>query len=582
MFKTPAARVGRLSAVLLTVTTLVAPALAAENVLTLLPAKSLGFVVVNRMSEVNEKLRNYAQELELPLPDLLELAKTSAGIQQGLDVEGTILLAAVTSVDGSEKIQDSEVLVALPVRDYAQFIGQFHGDTASVISEVEVAGMPALVAEKSSYALLVPSDSEHRTLLQECLDRDPEMPSAVAALQEWIAENDTAVVVLSPGIQLLTEQGILALEQVKEHFSGNEELGGQAAQLAAAFDLYTQMLQGVKDKVRVAADGLLIDDVGNIRLGSRIRFTENGLATSSSDTTHRSTDDLLAGLPGGAFVGAVGASLSPECGELLAKWSVDMMKHNPALYGIELSDEAADKYLELALASMKGFRGFSMVFSASEAGAAIFDGMLAIFSTDDASDYLANYEEAMEQFQELIKDSDSAMPFAMEITTAEIAGAKGLKVSMDMGAMLAAQEGQPEAAEMMKKMFGPHGKLTTHVLAVEKSKVLFSYGSEQAIAGQIAALQSGEPDLAKEASIKKAVALLPKGADMVAFLSPRGAVAWFSSLLPPEALGNFAEFPETPAIGFSAKMDARGLQAEWVVPAEFPQAVKAYVESAQQ
>ena len=36
---------------------------------------------------------------------------------------------------------------------------------------------------------------------------------------------------------------------------------------------------------------------------------------------------------------------------------------------------------------------------------------------------------------------------------------KGLKVAMDMSAVLAAQGGPPEAAQMYEKMFGEDGKL---------------------------------------------------------------------------------------------------------------------------
>ena len=569
----------RLSAVLMTVAMLAAPALAAEDVLTLLPEKTLGFAVVNRLSDVSEKLGKHAQELELPLPDLLELTKTSLGIEQGLNDDGTLLLAAVSSVDGSEKIEDSEVLMALPVSDYQQFVGQFNGESSSEIAELRVAGRSMLVAEKSGYAVLVPADSEHRSLLKEILEQDAGVTSEIADLDEWIAKNDAAGVVLSSGIKLLAEKGIETLEKVKEQFSGMEQLGDQANQIAAAFDMYVQLLHAVNDEVHTAADGLRIDDEGNIRIGSRVRFTKGGQLAMISDTLNQSTEALLTGLPGGPFVGAVGASLSPECGELMMKWSIEMMKNNPALYGMKLSDEAADKYLELTLASIKGIRGFSMMMSSGVEDETILDGMLGIISTDDATNYLIKYEEAINQFQELIEESDNEFPYDMEVTRAEIADVKGLKVVIDMSAALTTRSGPPQATQMLENMFGENGKLNAHVLAVDKSKVLFSYGSEKTIERQIAALNSGAAGLTKEASIEKSVALLPQDASLVAYLSPRGVVAWLKSHVPLDFFEEMPEFPEMPAIGFSAKMVSGGLETELVVPAEVPQAVKEYVES---
>ena len=294
----------------------------------------------------------------------------------------------------------------------------------------------------------------------------------------------------------------------------------------------------------------------------------------------------MAGLPGGPFAGVVGASLSPEWGELVAKWSVSMMKNNPALYGMELSEEAADKYLEAMLVSMEGFHGFSMMMGPGEEGAAILDSMLGIFSTDDAADYLAKYEGAMEQFQELIQESGSEFPFDVKLTKTQIAGAKGLKVVMDISAALTAQGGPPEATRMLERMFGEGGKLNAHILAVDRSMVMFSYGSERTMERQIAALKSGKPGLAQEACIEKTKRLLPEEAGMVAYLSPRGVVAWVKNVVaqfvPPGTLGEIPQFPETPAVGFSAKMVPGGLETELVVPVGLPKVIKEYVESARQ
>lgn len=47
------------------------PVIANNDVLTLVPEDALGFAVVNRLSDVSEKLGKHTQNLKLPLPDLL-------------------------------------------------------------------------------------------------------------------------------------------------------------------------------------------------------------------------------------------------------------------------------------------------------------------------------------------------------------------------------------------------------------------------------------------------------------------------------------------------------------------------------
>ncbi len=580
-------RLGQLSAVLTVVVTLAGSAWAAEDVLTLLPEKSLGFAVVNRLANVSEKLGKHAQNLGIPMPDLLTMAKASTGVQQGLDDQGVLMVAVVSSIDGSKKIEDFEGLLALPLSDYKQFVEPFGGDASSEITELDMDGVPMLAAEKSGYALLVSNDAEHRSLLEKVLKQDAKVTPEIAVLKKWIAENDAAVVVLAPGIKRFAERGVTEIEKFKKQFSKIEAPGDQAAQMAAAMDMYLQVLHTVEAEVQTVAQGLRIDDVGNLCMGGRVRFTKDGEAAKLSGASNHKSKDLLTDLPGGPFVGAVGASLSPECSELLTKWFRDMMASNPAIYGMELSEEEADELLEASLTSMQGLRGFSMALALSEEGESIVNGLFGIIVTEDAAGYLANYKEAMEQVRKIQKKLESAIPTVeMEATQAEIAGKKGLKIVMDMGAAMSAQGNPPELSQVFEKMFGGDGKITTYLLAIEKNKVLYSYDSEKTIERQIAALNSGAPSLAKEASIAKTTALLPEEASLVAHLSPRGMVAWSKNIagnfLPPAMLGNIPEFPETPTIGFSAKMVSGGLETELIVPAELPKTIKEYAESMQQ
>ncbi|MEO2046779.1 MAG: hypothetical protein ABGX16_09430 [Pirellulales bacterium] len=282
-----------LSGLLLSGVLLPASTNANENVLTLVPENALGFVVVNRLADVSEKLGKHAQELELPLPDLLMMLKMKLGLTEELNEKGNLMLALLPPRTGEREPQP---LVALPVSNYEKFIGRFQGDPTSDISEVEVAGQTVLIAHKNNYAVLV--NMENRGALQDLLNSTAKSPLAVTSLTKWIGENDATVVLLGPGLHLATKEAIQGLETAKEQFEGLELEGGQSEQVAMALDMYIQMLHLVKTEIHTAAEGLRIDENGNFRFGGRARFTEGGRWAGLTGVAKSNDTDLLADLPG--------------------------------------------------------------------------------------------------------------------------------------------------------------------------------------------------------------------------------------------------------------------------------------------
>ena len=575
-----------LLATLLALAPLSVRASAADDPLRLLPDTTLGFAVIHRLSELNDKLAQHAQRLGIPGPDLLTLAKMSAGAQQGLDEQGSLLVAAIASVDGSNRIEESEALIAVPVTDYQQFVEQFPGDASAEIAELLMAGAPVLVTEVPGYALITPQSDEHRTLLESLRKREPSLEIDVDGIEDWVAGNDVIVALLPSGIQNITQRAATELEQVQEQLADSEELGDAAAQVTAAFDMYLQALRFANTEITMAADGLRIDDNGDFRFGGRLRFAKSGLLSHLPANLNHRTADLLADLPGGPFTGVMGAAFTEECSDLLAEWSAAMVKNNPGIYQLNLSDEAAEKYEALSRASMQGMRGWSMKMSAGAEGESILGGLLGIVDTDNSAEYLQRYGSTVEEVMEVLEESAESLPYDMQVEPAEVAGLKGLKVVTDITAALEAQGGPPEAMEMFETMFGEGGKMTAHMLPVDEQSLLFSYGHQRTIRSQIESLQDGSPMLTAEASVTEALARLPAQAGLVALVNPHRAVAWAqriaADVAPGQALGELPPFPETPAIAFSARSVAGGLETELVIPAELPQAVMGFVQQIQQ
>jgi hypothetical protein len=558
-----------------------APVSAAEDVLTLVPEDALGFAVINRLSDVSEKLAKVTQNLKLPLPDLLTMWKMKLGVTEGLNEQGNLLLAVLPSLENQLEPQP---MIALPVMDYGQFSAAFDLDAAADIQQIEIAGQTILVAEKGSYAVMM--NTENRVALKRLLEGEKKRPVELEPLAQWIGQNDGTVVLFEAGLKMVVEKMIQGLEQAKQFaVIGVED--SQKEQVAAALDMYVQMLDIVRTEVYTAAKGLRIDKDGNFVFGARHRFTEDGRLAELSSTTKASTVDLLAGLPGGPYVGIFSSAWSADCSAALAEWSVSMMQNNPAFGGMKLSEEEAEEYAQASLLSMQGLRRMAMRMTPGTEDEKLLANFLVVFDVDSVDKYLVNYKKALQVWQELMQKSESPMPMKMVASEVTVHGLKGLKITMDMQGLLDAQGAPPEAKGMIERMFGQGGKITVHVIAADKNTILLSYAPAAVIEQKIANYLKNKTQVADEPGVAKTAGLLLRNPDMVAYLSPRGAVAWFGRLmdavLPPEVeKPELAEFPETAPIGISAKIVAGGLEAEMVVPAELPQAVMEYAQQMRQ
>jgi hypothetical protein len=184
----------------------------------------------------------------------------------------------------------------------------------------------------------------------------------------------------------------------------------------------------------------------------------------------------------------------------------------------------------------------------------------------------------------LIDQSESPNFMKMEASEVTVNGLHGIRISMDMKSLMQAQNSPPQTMQMIEKMFGEGGKITTHVIAADDNTILLSYAPVEIIDKKIATYLKSTTRLEDEPGIAKIASLLGQQPGMVAYLSPQGTVAWIGQMmqmaLPPGVEApEFPEFPKTLPIGFSAKMVANGFETEMVVPAELPRVFKDFSQS---
>ena len=97
----------------------VVPAMAhANDVIELIPGDTLGYVVINHLSDTDEKIQAMGQRMKLPVPNLMSMVKTLSGVAEGVDEAGSISLAFFPTS------QDPAAVLYVPVDDYAAFVEQ--------------------------------------------------------------------------------------------------------------------------------------------------------------------------------------------------------------------------------------------------------------------------------------------------------------------------------------------------------------------------------------------------------------------------------------------------------------------------
>lgn len=547
---------------------------AAEDVLSVVPEGALGYAVVHRLAETDAKARSLGEQTRLPVPSLLAMLKEKTGVKKGLDENGSAALVVMPAGAGrSEPVQ----MLVVPVTDYGQFIEQFDPDDASAkIAKVRVMDGTYLVGSDGGYAVF--ADPEDRDVLEKALAEPNRISPQVAPMQQWLAENDVAVVVTRRGIELLSVKGQQALRDVKEALSA---MGEDVEPAVALFGVYEEILRAAGEEIRLYAAGVRVDQQGAVHVTDWTLVTPGGQADKMISEIQPPQRDLLAGLPAGPFVAAGAGAMPKGLTEALADFSVSVMKAAPKLYGLE--DEQAAKLAEISRRSMKGIRGMSMLLGVGKPGESLLSSMVVVLKVDDSDAYLANYRETVKAMNELVKDAETSVLTTTELKDVQVGDVSALKISMKYPVSPQAQE-MPGYEEMMKAFFGPEGKIVAYLAAADEHTLVTAYTSKKLLRQCLRAVKRPKTGVSREPGLAETAALLPPGAQWVGYWSPQGTVDFINRIVPafaPKGQWKLPEFAATPPIGFAAKTTPAGVRTYLIVPPAVVKAVGQYVVEVQ-
>jgi hypothetical protein len=546
-------------------------------VLKLVPEDALGIVLFNHLDKVDEQIGKLAQETQIPSPSLLPLLKMLTGIQVGLDEHGSSVLALMPAdAAGAAPI----AVIFVPVSDYRKFVGQLKPDDASAeIAEVSIGGKAHAIAHKGGFAVVV--GKANKDMLKKVLSSSRNVTPVIGALAGWMSERAISFVATPSGVKLGVAAARKGLAQMKAVFANSNE--PTMKMTAGNLDFYDSFLQFADKEINQFAIGWHVDIDGGLHIDSRTVFVAGGSWATAAGGVEAPPGDRLTCLPGGPFMLAFDGAMPKSFAKGMLNMSVDMINNmSKTTGGKELTEEQSKQLNGLMEKAMAGVHSMSMVMGPPKPGGSMYSNMAAVMKVTNSSQYMADYQEAMEKISDIIKATGGQFPFVQEIKKAKINGDEGLELTMDMSAMFKNLPNNPASTKMLQMMFGSGGKMTAYIVPIDGTTVAISYINSDNIARVKAACQNPQSSLAADADIAQTAKLLAPGAQWVGYLSPKGFTdfisAFMSSALPPGAAPTIPAFPQTPPIGFAAEQSSKGLDLQLIIPGAALKGIGDYVK----
>ena len=347
---------------------------ARDGVLNAIPSDAIGFAVVHNLTDASRSIDDVAKLVQAPAPDLLSLAKRMTGLQKGLDEQGDLAIV-LTSIDPAPKR-----VVLVPVANFADFFAALNvKEPATGVVEVQLAGVPTLVGRKGGYAALAPATD--RDALEQLLASTTNLATD-ASLAEWLDANNASVVVTSRGIKQLLPKLTSGIRTVQAQI---RQIGEQGKPAADALNLYVDLFTAAEPEVEQFGVGLRIDSAQTVDLMKRVQFTPGGAWAQWAANAKPAAEDLLAGLPAGPFVVAMGGVVPQGAMDHLMKLSVQMMQNQPMF---KLTPEQAQKYVELSTGAMSGVQSMRMLLGVAEPGTGLYGNTSAVMTVDDSKRFI--------------------------------------------------------------------------------------------------------------------------------------------------------------------------------------------------
>jgi hypothetical protein len=554
---------------------LISALFAQADPLAVIPDDALGVAVVRNLSETSAAVARLTQKMQIPAPDLLGLAKSYAGIDQGLNEKGSAAAAIFRDPQHEDQLQ---FLVVVPITDYKAFIAALSPDDArAAVAQVKVAGEAALVAHKGDFAVF--TDTDQRALLERVLSSSKSVAATLEPLAPWMAQQQFVVAATPTGKSRLFLTLLNLLPEAPEK-PQDEEQDATAAQTTAQVSQAIRPLIAAADRqLTHLAVGARIDDKAGARLATRFVLLTDGALSAWAKELKLPPEALLSGLPNGKFVlafGGVSAHLSSEFAEFVD--GISQM----AFQQIGLSKEARAKIAAASKRQRSGGERLAAVIGTVRPGDSVVDRVLSLEQVKDATEHLQAARDIVEALASVSPTKEGGDKL-YEVRDVELGDLKAIELTTNMGAMVGISDQNNPGGGMMQQVFatifGKDGKMRAYMAAADAHTVVSAYDREQ-LQRLVAHVRSKAPGLESDPDIAKTTKLLTPGSQWVVYLSPQGLLQSIDSVVQGIVPGNnfkIPAFPATEPIGMAAKVSPTAINAEIVLPESVVAAIGQFV-----
>jgi hypothetical protein len=262
----------------------------------------------------------------------------------------------------------------------------------------------------------------------------------------------------------------------------------------------------------------------------------------------------------------------------MSGFSAEMIRAGaPQVGGKPLTDAEMRQLAEAMQKSMSGVKSMAMRIGVMGQGKSMYDGMAGVIKVENSREFLDGYEKSIGEMSKLFEKSKNPLFGSYEISKGNVAGVSALQVTVDMSAMFGAA-GDPNAQRMIELMMGKGGKVTAYLGAVDDKTVVMSY-SQDGFSEVLETVKNKGRSLATQEDVAATMKLLPKESQWLGFISPKGVVEFVKVIVTavaPGGPGQLPPFPDTPPVGFAAKMTPQGFDTSLVVPKETLAGISSY------
>jgi hypothetical protein len=515
----------------------------AADVLTELPSDTLGFVHVRNLSAVDVKVGQLATLLQRNIPRPLEFLKAFAGIAEGLDRDGDLLVAFCPSASGDGSLV---FCVWLPVSDYDRFLASLGATSIDGVAAATIAGEDLLVAHRGEWALVMDPDQRERIAQLAATEASP---PKLPTWNTWIEANDVTVVAFPMGVRSLVALATAADPNAAGSPTVNKvtPVDPNAARRAyystRRYMTLADILENVKSEFKkwsiampdllntlhragIVGCGLRVDSNGNARASLRAALDKAAPGSPATDSNAAPTKLPPSLYDGSVFVlngaGQVSPPILSSYARGYARYLATDMKFEERT---ELDEEPLKRLMEASDRATALVRSVHYVSQPGEVPQPIYSNDFAAVRVTSAGEFVEHAKEVMRLWNSANRNAKGETKLLFTVEDTKVGEAPATLYSLDMvelsgGAVL------PEIRQQMEKLFGPEGKLRIWIAPVDETTVVLAVATPDQIAAMLKTLTEKRTIDWNRDGLRECNALLPAESDWRVFFDAHRFLDW--------------------------------------------------------